>query len=97
MATDRKLPVQAFSLFKRCAQCGEPIALPATPGDDATGATLWSDGYLEMPDQLEAPILGKCRACGAIGFLAELPLLYDLTELRATALHRGRSTGPDSI
>ena len=62
------------AVYKQCPQCGTPIKLAPMPQNDKKRGTLWSDGYLEKPDLPEPPILGKCRACGAIGSVAELPV-----------------------
>ncbi len=63
------------AVYKQCPQCGTPIKLAPMPQNDNIKGTLWSDGYLENPDLPEPSILGKCRACGAIGCLAELPVM----------------------
>ncbi len=60
------------TIYKQCAHCGAPIKLTTVLPHHSPGGTLWSDGYLEIPGVPEPPVLGKCRACGAIGCLAEL-------------------------
>ncbi len=62
------------TIYKQCAHCGAPIALSPILRPHSPGGTLWSDGYLET-SSAEPPVLGKCRACGAIGCLTELPTI----------------------
>ena len=73
--------VHSDTVYKQCANCGAPIKLVSLRPDQSLGAILWSDGYVETPDRRQPPILGKCRACEAIGCLAELPEIEDTAQL----------------
>ncbi len=62
-------------ITKQCTHCGAPIRLAGSQSPESLQGDLWSDAYFETRHGTEPPILGKCHACGAIGALAELPVM----------------------
>jgi len=71
-------------IFRQCECCGAPIEITLIESGDRRRGVLWSDGYLENDDAPTPSILGKCRVCGAMGCLVELPLMEDAAHRELT-------------
>ncbi len=60
-------------VYRGCDNCGRAVKIVPLLSGNTLGGSLWSDGYLEAPQLPEQSLLGKCRGCGEIVCLADLP------------------------
>jgi hypothetical protein len=61
-----------------CPKCSAPHRLPTLASGNTSGATLWTDGFMDAPMLPSTPVANQCHACKDLFWVADAPQLGEI-------------------